>query len=179
MSGWLTQDLIVLDESGAHLGMSSLYGRAPGGRRVKGASPLNKGLRISMISAISVRGVEAALYGNWATDTAIFKEFIEKQLLPKLSENSVVIYDNISFHKNKEVITLIQSTGARVEFLPGYSPDLSPIELMWSKIKHYLRRLAPRTFPKFKTATSRAFHTITQNDLLSWFKHCGYSTNTI
>jgi len=112
MSGWLTQDLIVLDESGA-LGMTSLYGRALGGQRVKCASPLNKGLRISMIAAISVEGVEAAMYGNWATDTTVFKQFIEKQLVPKLSTNSLVVYDNISFHKNKGVIELIQSTGAR------------------------------------------------------------------
>jgi len=179
MSVWLAQHLIVLDESGAHLGMTSLYGSALAGQRVKCASPLNKGLRISIIAAISIRGVEAALYGNWATDTTIFKQFIEKQLLPRLSTNSLVIYDNISFHKNKEVIALIQSSGARVEFLPGYSPDLSPIELMWSKIKHYLRRLAPRNFREFKKAISLAFHTITQKNLISWFKHCGYNTNTI
>lgn len=99
--------------------------------------------------------------------------------MSKLSPNSLVIYDNVAFHKNKEVIELIQSTGARVEFLPGYSPDLSPIELMWSKLKQYLRRLAPRIFQAFKKSISLAFHAITQNDLISWFKHCGYNTKNI
>ena len=100
---WLAENLIILDESGAHLAMANHYGRSPSGQRIRCPVPLNKGTRLSMIAAISIQRVEAALYGEWATDTDIFKGFVSKHLLPKLILGRIVVMDNVAFHKNKQV----------------------------------------------------------------------------
>jgi len=138
--------------------------------------PLNKGTRLSMIAAISTQRVEAALYGSWSTNQEIFKAFIEEHLAPELKRGQIVIMDNIPFHKPAPIIQAIESTGAIVKFLPEYSPDLSPIEKLWFKIKNHLRKLAPRTLGEFKVAIKQAFQLITENDLRAWFKFCGYKT---
>ena len=155
--------------------MTSAYGGAVGGQRVKMLVPFNRGKQLSMIGAISTTKIEAALYGEWATNGEIFLTFIETQLLPQLKANHVVIMDNIKFHQQAEVAVLIESVGAKVVFLPPYSPDLSPIENMWSKIKNTLRRLAPRNMPTFNKAIRIAFNQVNTTDLANWFKHCGYS----
>jgi transposase len=167
-------DLIFIDESGANLSMSSQYGRAEGGTRVKMPVPFDRGNTFSMIGAISTQKVEAAVYGEWATDSTIFLGFIETLLVPQLRPSHIVIMDNVKFHLQKAVKEAIEATGANVLFLPAYSPDLSPIEPMWSKIKSILRKLAPRTVKEFKKAVRFAFKQINKNDLINWYKHCGY-----
>lgn len=157
--------------------MANLYGRSPSGQRLRSPVPLNKGTRVSMIAAISPQGVEATLYGEWATDTAIFKGFISEQLLPKLGPDKRVVMDNVAFHKNRAVVDLIEATGAKVIFLPPYSPEFSPVENLWSKIKQSLRKAAARTLAEFQKAIRKAFASITQGDLVAWFKHCGYNLN--
>ena len=86
--------------------------------------------------------------------------------------------DNVSFHKVVGVKEAIEETGAILLYLPPYSPDLSPIENMWSKIKSSLRRLSPRTRGQFKRAIRIAFESVSKKDLVSWFKHCGYNIST-
>jgi transposase len=169
-------DLIFIDESGANYRMALQYARAKGGARIKMAVPCNRGAQISLIGAISTQGVEAALYGEWATDGDIFHAFIEDYLAPKLRAGHIVIMDNVRFHYRKDVTALIESKGARVLFLPPYSPDFSPIENMWSKIKGILRKFFPRSLAEFQEALKNAFEAITDHNLLSWFKHCGYNT---
>lgn len=176
MLNWSSDNLIIIDEAGAHLGLASLYGRSQPGERIKMPVPLNKGVRLSMIAAISTQRVEAALYGSWSTNQEIFKAFIEEHLAPELKQGQIVIMDNIPFHKPKDIIEAIESTGARVKFLPEYSPDLSPIEKLWFKIKNHLRKIAPRTLNEFKSAIKKAFELVTENDLREWFKFCGYIT---
>lgn len=171
---WCTDNLLVLDEAGAHLGMASRYGRAPKGERVKSPVPLNKGTRFSMIGAITTQRVEAALYGEWSTDSVIFETFIEQQVVPKLKPGMMVIWDNVAFHRNARVRQLIEGAGACIKPLPGYSPDLSPIEKLWAKLKHYLRKSAPRSIEEFHVAIKAAFQTITATDLRAWFTCCGY-----
>jgi len=156
--------------------MASRYGRSLAGRRIRCPAPLNKGARFSLIAAICVKQVQTALYGEWSTNLDIFKDFIDRELAPKLSSQSIVVMDNIAFHKNREVIQKIETIGAKVIFLPPYSPDLSPVENLWSKIKHYLPKGAPRTVAAFQKAIRRAFLLITPDDLQAWFKHCGYKT---
>jgi transposase len=168
-------NLIFIDESGANLQMESTYARAEGGQRIKMPVPANRGPQLSMIGAISAKKVEAALYGEWATNGEIFLTFIEKLLLPQLKRKHIVIMDNVKFHLQTAVAAAIESKGAKVIFLPPYSPDLSPIENMWSKIKNTLRKLAPRTLKEFNKSIQIAFKQISESDLMNWFKHCGYS----
>jgi len=166
--------LIFIDESGANLRMTSRYARAEGGRRIKMPVPCKRGPQISIIGAISTEKVEAALYGEWATNGEIFLSFIENCLAPKLKKNQIVIMDNVKFHLQASIANKIEEKGAKVVFLPPYSPDFSPIENMWSKIKNSLRKLAPRTLKEFKKSIRIAFEEISKSDLGNWYKHCGY-----
>lgn len=168
------EKLVVVDESGAHLNMTRLYARNYGGERIKEAVPMEHGSKLSIISAISTKEIVASTYGEWSTDGDIFTGFIENYLAPKLSAENIVILDNIPFHKMEKVKKAIEATGACLKFLPPYSPDLSPIENMWSKIKTVLRRCAPRTLKDFNKAIKIAFQSVSETDLLAWFKHCGY-----
>jgi transposase len=178
VSNLAVKDLIFIDESGANLSFCRGYARAIGGDRVKYACPYPRGNKYTMIGAISVSAVEAAVYGEWSADGEIFLEFVKRQLVPQLNYDKVVIFDNVSFHKVAGVREAIEATGARLFFLPPYSPDLSPIEMMWSKIKSTLKKISPRTKCKFKKAIRTAFVEIAGNDLLSWYKHCGYGIST-
>lgn len=171
-------DLIFIDESGANLSFCRKYARAIGGERIKYACPYSRGDKHSIIGAVSTSGVEAALYGEWSTDGGIFLDFVKRLLVPRLSSGKIVIMDNVSFHKVSGVKEAIEEAGAFLVFLPPYSPDLSPIENMWSKIKSSLRRLSPRTRQQFKKAIRIAFESVSKKDLVSWFKHCGYKMPT-
>lgn len=168
------KELVVIDESGCYLNMTLPYARAYGGERVAMPQPFVRGNKLSVIGAISISSVESALYGEWNTDADIFLTFIRQNIVPKLTKSKVVILDNIGFHKTEHVISAIENTGARVLFLPPYSPEFSPIENMWSKIKQILRKLSPRTIVEFNKAISQAFNLITKDDLFGWFKYCGY-----
>jgi len=166
--------LIFLDESGANLSFCREYARAIGGERIKYPCPYRRGNKYSVIGAVSSKGVEAAVYGEWSTDGEIFLEFVNKQLVPRLNKGKVVIMDNVSFHKVIGVKEAIEAAGAQLVFLPPYSPDLSPIENMWSKIKSVLKKFAPRTKSQFRKVIRNAFRAVEQRDLISWFRHCGY-----
>lgn len=169
-----TQQLIFIDESGFNLGMSARYGRALSHQRAIGHAPLNRGTRLTMIAAIGVREVKTALYGKWHCDGDIFRQFIEQCLVPVLRVGDIVVMDNLSTHKVEGIETLIESKGASLTYLPPYSPDLNPIELLWSKIKNHIRRLAPRTLTALHSAINASFKAISSTDLEGWFEHCGY-----
>ena len=170
---------IFIDESGVHLGMHRYYGRTEGGDRIKFATPYPRKQRYSVISAIGLHEVKSSLYGDWATNGEIFLTFVQTCLVPELKQGDTVLLDNINFHKSAQARSLIEKAGATLTFLPPYSPDFSPIEMMWSKIKSILRKHAPRTKGEFKKAMRDAFLSVTQSDLLGWFKHCGYKVSTI
>ena len=170
--------LIFIDESGANLRMANRYARAVGGQRAKMPIPCNRGPNISIIGAVSMRKVEAALYGEWATNSEIFLIFIDRCLSPQLRPGHIVIMDNVRFHYQSKIVEIIESKGASVVFLPPYSPDFSPIENMWSKIKNYLRGFMPRTMQEFKKSIKSAFESISESNLIGWFKHCGYNVQT-
>lgn len=159
---------------GAHLNMTQAYARAIGGNRIAMPKPFIRGAKLSVIGAISSTKVEAALYGEWATDGDIFCHFIENSLLPQLKPDNIVLLDNVSFHKSDRVIKAIQSTGAKVDFIPPYSPEFNPIELMWSAIKTMIRQLEPRTLPQFQSAIKKAFLAVNRHKLKAWFEHAGY-----
>ena len=154
--------------------MAPRYGWGKIGNRIYYSAPYYRGNYYTIISAISYRKVEAALYGEWCGNGFIFLNFIEQSLCPKLHKGNVVVMDNVAFHKINGVRELIEGAGARLIYLPPYSPDLNPIEMMWSKLKGYLRNIAIRKANKLQDGLYNAFTSITAIDLQGWFKHCGY-----
>lgn len=112
-----------------------------------------------------------------ATTTEVFRAYVEFVLIPTLKPGDVVVLDNLSPHKSPETLALIERTGACVRFLPPYSPDLNPIEKMWSKVKALLRAAKARTQKALWTAIAKALASVTAADACGWFASCGYSIN--
>jgi transposase len=110
-----------------------------------------------------------------ATDTEVFEAYIRQVLLPTLRAGDRLIMDNLSPHKNEPILRLLAEAGVEVLFLPAYSPDLNPIEKMWSKIKTLLRSAEARTPHDLTLAIGQALQSITRQDAVNWFAHCGYS----
>jgi transposase len=128
-----------------------------------------------MISSIRVDGSTACMTVEGATDTDVFRAYVGQLLCPTLRPGDLVIMDNLSPHKSDLTLGLIEARGAHVLFLPAYSPDLNPIELMWSKVKSALRSAEARTEPALIQAIAAALATVTRQDAINWFAHCGYS----
>ena len=127
-----------------------------------------------MISALRVDGRTADMVIDSATDGVVLLTYVEKILAPTLKSNEIVVMDNLSSHKMAAVVAAIEATGAQVYFLPPYSPDLNPIEKMWSKVKAYLRKVKARTKDTLWQAIGAALNTVSASDALNWFKSCGY-----
>ena len=169
-------DLIFLDESGVNLSFVRKMARALKGKRAYGAKPAKSSNNVSVISAVSVKEVLVQWSALGSVDGVCFEAFIACMLVPKLWKGAIVIMDNCSIHKGSEVERLIKEAGATLIYLPPYSPDFSPIENAWSKLKSILRTLGARTYPDLMEALEAAFDEITQEDLKGWFNHCGYSS---
>ncbi len=170
--------LKIIDESGVNTSMTRLYGRAPKGERVIGSVPNDHGPNVTIIGSISLEGVEAAMSFEGAVNGDIFRVFVEQVLAPTLHEGDVVVMDNLPSHKVRGIEEAIQSRGAQLLYLPPYSPDLSPIEECWSKVKTWLRKMAARTADALYEAIEHAFNQVTKSDLAGWFRHCGYAVHS-
>lgn len=168
------EKLVFIDESGAKTNMTRLYGRAKEGQRAVDDTPSGHWCTTTMISSVRWDGSTACMVVDGATTKDIFKAYVENILLPTLRPGDVVVLDNLSSHKNQEVRDLIESVGAELWFLPPYSPDLNPIEKMWSKIKAILRKLKARTEKTLIEAIAYALESVTAADAKGWFKSCGY-----
>jgi transposase len=131
--------LKFLDEAGSSIAMTRLYGRAAPGERVIDNVPHNYGENITMLAALSLSGISAPMTIEGAVDGLVFRTYVEQVLAPTLSAGDVVVMDNLGAHKVKGVQAAIEARGAKLIYLPPYSPDLNPIEKCWSKIKTYLR----------------------------------------
>ena len=167
--------LVFIDESGAKTNMTRLRGRAPRGERLHAAAPCGRWESTTMISSVRLDGSTACMTVGGATNTDVFHAYVSEVLLPTLEEGDIVVMDNLSAHKNARTAGLIESAGARVAFLPPYSPDLNPIEMMWSKVKSILRKLEPRDNDSLFEAVGKALAAVTASDALGWFAHCGYN----
>lgn len=163
-----------LDESGSNLAMTRLFGRAAPGQRVAEGVPQNYGENVTMVAAIGVGGVSAPMTVNGAVDGAVFLAYVREVLCPTLIEGDIVVMDNLGAHRVTGVAQAIEAKGARVEYLPPYSPDFNPIEKCWSKIKTALRRAKARTREALEAALKEALLTVTEADVRAWFIHCGY-----
>jgi transposase len=155
--------------------MTRLRGRSRKGARLHASAPHGHWHTTTMICAIRLDGSTACMAVDGATDTEVFRTYTEQVLLPQLRDGDIVIMDNLSPHKNPETIELIETAGASVLFLPPYSPDLNPIEKMWSKVKAHLRALEARTYDQLIEAIASALPKVTHQDAVNWFASCGYS----
>ena len=168
---------MFVDESGASTAMDRTHGRAPSGVRVDGPVPHGHWKIVTLTAAVRLGGVpeSACLAFDGATDTAAFETYVERCLVPALRPGDIVVMDNLACHKTAEVARLIAAAGAEVRYLPAYSPDLNPIERLFSKLKAYLRSAAARTVGGLIEAMGDALRAIRPGDILGWFRHSGYS----
>lgn len=166
-----------IDESGINLALTRLYGRAPRGERAVGSVPQNYGPNVTLIGALSPRGLEAPMTVEGATDGEVFSAYVQHVLAPTLKKGDIVIMDNLRAHKVSGIKEAIEECGAQLRYLPPYSPDLSPIEHSWSKLKAALRARGARTRRALDRALKQALTTITKADARAWFVHCGYKVN--
>ena len=127
-----------------------------------------------MLATLSVAGVEAPMPVEGSVDTAVFNAYCEQLLRPTLKRGDIIVLDNLRAHRASRIEEIAARRGAKVLWLPPYSPDFSPIELMWSKVKAYLKKVKARTQEALEKAIAEALQTITVSDCLNWFRHCGY-----
>lgn len=155
--------------------MTRRFGRAARGKRVHDAAPKNFGRHVTMLGALSCQGLDAVMTVEGATDAAVFRAFVSAVLVPTLHPGDIVVMDNLGAHKVKGIQTAIEASGARLVYLPPYSPDWSPIESCWSKLKAYLRGVKARTREALDEALTYAIELVTASDACGWFAHCGYN----
>ena len=170
------KNLIFLDESGAKTNMTRLYGRSPIGERCRVYNTHGHWKTTTMISAIRLEGIikEATLLLDGPMTGEVFAKYIENNLSPVLRPGDIVVMDNLSSHKSAEIEKLIDDANADLWYLPAYSPDLNPIEKMWSKIKSYLRRIGAITMEGLVKAAGRAFRAVTPTECRNYFASSGY-----
>ena len=166
--------LVFLDESGVNIGMTRLYGRARSQDRVVEAIPNVRFHRTTVLSSIRWDGTLKSYVFEGALSGEYFKKYIDEFLAPSLSPGDSVVMDNLSSHKLKGVSESIRAVGAEVLYLPPYSPDLNPVELMWSKMKAILCKMKIRSKDLLGDAIENALNSVTTSDISGWFRHDGY-----
>lgn len=167
--------LIFLDESGVTTEMTRRYGRARRGERVGEGVPCGPWRTLTVLGAIAASGWVSTMTIESATDGDVFLAFLEQVLCPRLQPGNVVVMDNLPAHKVDGVRRLIEQRGARLHYLPAYSPDFNPIEMCWSKFKQLLRRARARSLATLQLAVADALTAVTPHDIRSCFRHCGYA----
>lgn len=172
--GVLAKNLIFLDESGVNLALTRTSARSKKGKRAHGSKPHKRGKNVSIIGAISLNGLVTQYSILGSVKGLTFEAFIACKLVPKLWKGAYVIMDNCSIHKGEDIEKLITDAGATLIYLPPYSPDFSPIENCWSKIKTILRSIGARTYPDLAKAIEEAFTQVSLEDILGWFTHSCY-----
>ncbi len=168
------QRFLFVDEAGTHLAMTRRCARALRGQRATGSVPRNHGPILSIIGALGLRGLVAALSLEGVVDTAAFETFVTELLVPRLAPHDIVLLDHLKVHHASDIERAAATVKARVIWLPAYSPDLSPIENCWSKVKTFLRGRQPRTRAELDVGLTDALNSVTLADVAGWFKHCGY-----
>jgi transposase len=167
-------DLVFLDETGTNTAMTQRYARAPRGERANGSPPRNHGPNTTLLGCLTRTGMGPALLVEGATTTEVFTAYVELLLVPWLRPGQIVILDNLSAHSGECVRHLIEAAGCQLRFLPAYSPDFSPIEWAFSKLKTGLRAAMARTRDELERAIAAGLDRITAADAEGWFYGCGY-----
>jgi len=170
--------LVFIDESAVLTSLARRYGRSPRGERAFAKVPFGNWKRLSVLSALSLEGFLATMSIDDATDGDTFAAYLDQVLLPVLharKPDAVLVMDNLRPHKSPQVQAVLDGSGFPYRYLPSYSPDLSPIEPGWAKVKAYLRRVAARTVEALEQALAPALDSITAQDAAAFFRHCGYA----
>jgi transposase len=172
-------DFVIFDECGSNLNLTPLYGRAPHNQRAYGSIPRNTPTSTTLMASLSLSGIGPALILEGATDRLAMEAYVEHVLAPSLRAGQVVLMDNLSAHKGGRVAELIAARGCELWFLPSYSPDLSPIEQAFAKLKTAWRRAEARTVEMLYETIIASLPTITATDARSFFRDCGYNTHSL
>ena len=145
-----------------------------GGSRAVDSAPLSKPKNTTILSSIRLDGTLHYTTFSGGTTVERFKQYLETDLLPHLNGDSILVMDNMKSHHAKAVKNLLDRSGIRYIYLPPYSPDLNPIEKLWSKVKSFLRKFKARTLDALPNAIQNAFHAVTVSDCSGWFRFCRY-----
>jgi transposase len=172
---WDVGRLVFIDETGLNLAMTRRYAWSPIGERAVGHAPFHRGENATLVAAITIEGIQAPFLFPGAMDALALRVYVSEVLAPCLRAGDIVLWDNLSVHEDAKAASVIRSVGARLEFLPPYSPDFNPIEFAWGKLKGRLRQLAERTWSKLTSAVRDGLRLITPTDCENWFEHCGYA----
>ena len=167
---------VFVDESGANTQMTRRYGRSPIGQRLVCAVPHGHSQTTPLIAAVRLKGPQAPWLFGGAVDGELFLAWVQQGLVLGLQPDDVVVMDNLATHKVAGVREAIEGAGARLEYLPPYSPDFNPLEPMWSKVKQGLNSREPRNARQLLKAAGAAFATVTPADCQGFFSHAGYAT---
>jgi transposase len=167
--------LIFLDESGVKTNMTRLYGRSFQGERCYDSAPNGHWATVTILSSIRLDGKTESVVFDGAVDRKMFDEYVKSILAPALRPGDIVIMDNLSVHQSQNADEAIKKKQAEIMFLPAYSPDLNPIEKMWSKIKQILRGIKARNHEALFSGVGKALSLVSANDAQGWFKSCGYT----
>jgi transposase len=165
---------VFIDESGAKTNMTRLRGRCQGGGRLHDAAPLGHWETTTMIAALRQEGSVAPMVIEGPSDAAVFRAYVKHVLVPILRPGQIVVLDNLSSHKGAEIRQMLLAARCELWFLPPYSPDLNPIERMWSKAKEFLRAAQARGTEELYRAIGQALATVTPQNAQAWFGSCGY-----
>jgi len=169
--------LVFIDESSAKTNMTRLRGRARAGDRVLERVPHGHWNSTTLLGSLRWDGGTTCMMIEGGTTREVFREYVRQVLAPSLRPGDIVIADNLSSHQDPPSEALIQARGATLHFLPPYSPDLNPIELLWSKLKQHLRSAKARTWEHLAEAVAKALESISAQDAEGWFFLCGYTTS--
>jgi transposase len=157
-----------------HTSMTRLRARAPRGERAYAPVPRNRGKNTTLLASMGVGGMGPCLTVEGATTKVVFESYLERVLAPSLSPGQVVVMDNLGAHRGDRVRELIEERGCSLLYLPPYSPDFSPIEEAFSKVKALLKKAAARTREALVEAIGMALSAVRPEDAIGFFGHCGY-----
>jgi transposase len=167
-------DIVVLDEFGSNLDLTRRYARAPRGERVVASVPRTTPPNTTTISSLTTTGMGPSLMTQGGVTSAMFEAYIEHILGPTLRPGQMILLDNLSAHKSVRLRELLAARGCQLWYLPSYSPDFSPIELAFAKIKSELRDVGARTREALEAAVAQALGHISSEDARAFFRHCGF-----
>src|SRR5262249_7972192 len=171
------EQLVFVDESGTHISLTRLYGWAPQDHRATGSVPRNHGKHTTLVAALAPDGLHVPWLIAGAMETESFAWYLTEQLAPTLRPGQIVVLDNLSVHKAERLRLAIEARHSQLLFLPPYSPDCTPIEQAFSKLKAILRGLGARTTEALWEARRTAVEAITPADAIAWFAHAGYAVS--
>ena len=168
------EQLVFVDEMGTNTSLHPLYAWSPKGERAHCSVLRNRGPNTTLIASMTAEGMGPCLAVEGATTRIVFEAYIEKVLLPSLRHGQVVVMDNLSAHKGERIRELLESVGCKLLYLPPYSPDFSPIEEAFSKVKGFLRKAEARSREALVEAMGKALDAVIARDARGFFEHCGY-----